>query len=327
MSTRPLITTIVTCYNKAPWIEQCIRSVLSQSIADSEVLVIDDASTDGSVEIVRRLEAENTGRLRTIFHRDNKGIPATWREAVGAARGSYIARLDGDDWWISDDKLEKQIAALESSGGESKWCNTDFNIFDTDDRLVSEACFKSGTVNLPQSFEEMLSTRGFTNTSSWLADAGLLKDATAYMRDEAADDSFEMQLYMFRKTRLVTVPEPLVANRMMQGSDSRPKNTEAALERCRGLLKSQLESLERTESREVDYHKLARLLLEEQERQCETVVRLNEALSMKEVHISSLEARIEELEKELVRTRAELDSVYASKRWKLGSRLASIIGR
>lgn len=327
MSTRPLITTIVTCYNKAPWIEQCIRSVLSQSIADSEVLVIDDASTDGSVEIVRRLEAENTGRLRTIFHRENKGIPATWREAVGAARGSYIARLDGDDWWISDDKLEKQIAALESSEGESKWCNTDFSIFDKDDTLVSEACFKSGTVNLPQSFEEMLSTRGFTNTSSWLADAGLLKDATAYMRDEAADDSFEMQLYMFRKTRLVTVPEPLVANRMMQGSDSRPKNTEAALERCRGLLKSQLESLERTESREVDYHKLARLLLEEQERQCETVVRLNEALSMKEVHISSLEARIEELEKELVRTRAELDSVYASKRWKLGSRLASIIGR
>lgn len=236
-------------------------------------------------------------------------------------------RLDGDDWWISDDKLEKQIAALESSGGESKWCNTDFSIFDKDDALVSEACFESGTIPLPRSFEEILSTRGFTNTSTWLADADFLKDATAYMRDGAADDSFEMQLYMFRKTRLVTVPEPLVANRMMQGSDSRPKNTEAALERCRGLLKSQLESLERTESREVDYHKLARLLLEEQERQCETVVRLNEALSMKEEHISSLEARIEELEKELARTRAELDSVYASKRWRLGSRLASIIGR
>ncbi len=327
MSARPLITTIITCYNKAPWIEQCIRSVLSQSIADSEVLVIDDASTDGSVEIVRRLEAENTGRLRTIFHRENKGLPVTWREAVGAARGSYIARLDGDDWWISDDKLEKQIALLESSGGESKWCNTDFSIFDKDDALVSEACFENGTIPLPRSFEEILSARGFTNPSTWLADAGLLKDATAYMRDGAADDSFEIQLYMFRKTKLVTVPEPLVANRMMQGSDSRPKSTEAALERCRGLLKSQLESLERAGAREVDYHRLARLLLEEQERQCETVVRLNEALSMKEVHISSLEARIEELEKELARTRTELDSVYASKRWKLGSKLASIIGR
>lgn len=246
---------------------------------------------------------------------------------MGAARGSYIARLDGDDWWLSDDKLEKQIAALESSEGESKWCNTDFSIFDKDDALVSEACFENGTIPLPRSFEEILSTRGFTNPSTWLADADFLKDATAYMRDEAADDSFEMQLYMFRKTRLVTVPEPLVANRVMQGSDSRPKSTEAALERCRGLLKSQLESLERAEAREVDYHKLARLLLEEQERQCETVVRLNEALSMKEAHISSLEARIEELEKELARTRTELDSVYASKRWKLGSKLASIIGR
>ncbi len=327
MSSEPLVTTIVTCCNKAPWIEQCIRSVLSQSIADSEVLVIDDASTDGSVEIVRRLEAENTGRLRTIFHRENEGLPVTWREAVGAARGSYIARLDGDDRWLSDDKLEKQIAALESSGGESKWCNTDFSIFDKGDALVSEACFENGTIPLPRSFEEILSTRGFTNPSTWLADAGLLKDATAYMRDEAADDSFEMQLYMFRKTKLVTVWEPLVANRMMQGSDSRPKNTEAALERCRGLLKSQLEGLERAEAREVDYHRLARLLLEEQERQCETVVRLNEALSMKEVHISSLEARIEELKKELARTRTELDSVYASRRWKLGSKLASIIGR
>lgn len=327
MSARPLVTTIITCYNKAPWIELCISSVLFQSIADSEVLVVDDASTDGSVEIIKRLEAENAGRLRTIFHRENKGLPVTWREAVGAARGSYIARLDGDDWWLSDDKLEKQIAALESSEGESKWCNTDFSIFGKDDVLVSEACFENGAIPLPRSFEEILSTRGFTNPSTWLADADFLKDATAYMRDGAADDSFEMQLYMFRKTRLVTVPEPLVANRMMQGSDSRPENTEAALERCRGLLKSQLESLERTESREVDYHKLARLLLEEQERQCETVVRLNEALSMKEVHISSLEARIEELEKELARTRTELDSVYASRRWKLGSKLASIIGR
>lgn len=327
MSARPLVTTIITCYNKAPWIEQCIRSVLSQSIADSEVLVIDDASSDGSAEIVRRLEMENADRLRAMFHRENKGVSVTWREAVGAARGNYIARLDGDDWWLSDEKLEKQIAALESSGGASKWCNTDFNIFDTDDRLVSETCFTSGAVNLPQSFEEMLSTRGFTNASSWLADADFLKNATAYMRDGAADDSFEIQLYMFRKTKLVTVWEPLVANRVMQGSDSRPKNTETALKRCRGLLKSQLESLERAEAHEVDYHRLARLLLEEQERQCEAAVRFNEAISMKDEYISSLETRAEELEKELARTRAELDSVYASKRWKLGSKLASIIGR
>lgn len=327
MSARPLVTTIITCYNKAPWIEQCIRSVLSQSITDSEVLVIDDASNDGSAEIVRRLEMENADRLRAMFHRENKGVSVTWREAVDAARGGYIARLDGDDWWLSDEKLEKQIAALESSGGASKWCNTDFNIFDTDDRLVSETCFTSGAVNLPQSFEEMLSTRGFTNASSWLADADFLKNATAYMRDGAADDSFEIQLYMFRKTKLVTVWEPLVANRVMQGSDSRPKNTEAALKRCRGLLKSQLESLERAEAHEVDYHRLARLLLEEQERQCEAAVRFNEAISTKDEYISLLETRAEELEKELTGTRAELDSVYASKRWKLGSKLASIIGR
>lgn len=327
MSSEPLVTTIITCYNKAPWIEQCIRSVLSQSIADSEVLVIDDASTDGSVEIVRRLEAENAGRLRAIFHRENKGVPVTWREAVGAARGSYIARLDGDDWWLSDEKLEKQIAALESSGGESKWCNTDFSIFDKGDALVSEACFENGIVPLPRSFEEMLATRGFTNALSWLVDAGFLKEATTNMHDEAADDTFELQLYMFRKTRLVTVPEPLVANRMMQGSDSRPKNTEAALERCRGLLRSQLDGLERAEAHEVDYHRLARLLLEEQEGQCEAAVRFNEAISTKDEYISLLETRAEKLEKELARTRAELDSVYASKRWRLGSKLASLIGR
>lgn len=150
MSARPLITTIITCYDKAPWIEQCISSALSQSIADSEVLVVDDASTDGSVEIIKRLEAENGGRLRAVFHRGNKGLPVTWKEAVDSARGSYIARLDGDDWWISDDKLEKQIATLEASGGESKWCNTDFNAFDSDDRLVSEACLKTGPSTSPK---------------------------------------------------------------------------------------------------------------------------------------------------------------------------------
>ena len=92
-------------------------------------------------------------------------------------------------------------------------------------------------------------------------------------------------------------------------------------------MKSQLEGLERAEAHEVDYHKLTRLLLEEQEGHCEATVRFNEAISTKDEYISLLETRAEKLEKELARTRAELDSVYASKRWKLGSRLASIIGR
>lgn len=91
----PLVTVYVTNYNYARYVAQSIDSVLAQTFRDFELIVIDDGSTDGSRDIIRRYERNPQVR---IFFQENKGLNATNNIAVAAARGQYVMRLDADDY-------------------------------------------------------------------------------------------------------------------------------------------------------------------------------------------------------------------------------------
>ena len=91
----PLVTVYVTNYNYGHYIEIAIESVLSQSMRDFELIIIDDGSTDDSVDIITRYEGRPN--VRIIFQK-NKGLNRTANIALHAARGKYIMRLDADDY-------------------------------------------------------------------------------------------------------------------------------------------------------------------------------------------------------------------------------------
>jgi CMP-N-acetylneuraminic acid synthetase len=91
----PLVTVYIANYNYEKYLEQAIESVLSQSMQDFELLVIDDGSTDNSQEVIHRYEAHP--RIRTIFQ-ENLGLTRTNNVAITASRGRYIMRLDADDY-------------------------------------------------------------------------------------------------------------------------------------------------------------------------------------------------------------------------------------
>jgi len=92
----PKITVYITCYNYAKYVEKAIQSVLSQTIQDFELLIIDDGSTDESREIIQKFENEE--QVKIIFQQ-NKGLNATNNVAINHARGQYIIRLDADDYF------------------------------------------------------------------------------------------------------------------------------------------------------------------------------------------------------------------------------------
>jgi hypothetical protein len=94
----PLVSVIVPCFNSGATIERALRSVLAQTSPDFELLVVNDASTDGSPEIARSVGAESgEGRLRVIDLPANQGSSAARNAGLDAARGTYIAFLDADD--------------------------------------------------------------------------------------------------------------------------------------------------------------------------------------------------------------------------------------
>lgn len=103
-------TALVITYNHASFIEAAIESVLMQeTTVDFEVLVSEDCSTDGTREIVMRLAESHPDRIRMLLSDRNLNDNSVIRRGLEAARGPYVALLDGDDLWTSKHKLQRQV--------------------------------------------------------------------------------------------------------------------------------------------------------------------------------------------------------------------------
>ena len=111
----PQVSVVVPFWNTKPFIEEAIRSVLAQTFADWELLLIDDGSTDGSTQVARQYVERLPEKLRYFEHdhHQNRGVAASRNVGIREARGRYIAFLDADDVWFPP-KLEQQIAILDA---------------------------------------------------------------------------------------------------------------------------------------------------------------------------------------------------------------------
>jgi glycosyltransferase involved in cell wall biosynthesis len=107
ISTRPIVSVIIPIFNRKRYLSEAIESVLSQTVLPDEVIVIDDGSTDGSVEIVKGFPSVR------YHYQPNSGVSAARNQGVKLAQGNFFAFLDSDDRWVPD-KLERQIAAFEA---------------------------------------------------------------------------------------------------------------------------------------------------------------------------------------------------------------------
>ena len=107
-----LVSIIMPSYNTAPFIAESIRSVMAQTYTDWELIIVDDASTDNTDEIVASC---NSPRIRYLKNDRNRGAAYSRNRALREAKGKWIAFLDSDDLWAPN-KLEKQIAFMTKNG-------------------------------------------------------------------------------------------------------------------------------------------------------------------------------------------------------------------
>ena len=95
------ISVVIPLYNKASEIERAVRSVVGQSLAPREIIVVDDGSTDGSASIVETLIAEYPEYNIRLIRQANGGVSAARNRGIEEATGEFISLLDGDDMWLS----------------------------------------------------------------------------------------------------------------------------------------------------------------------------------------------------------------------------------
>ena len=99
------ISIVTTAYNIEKYIHKCLTSILNQTYKDIEVIVVNDCSTDSTMDIVKQFKDE---RLHVINHSRNCGAGQARRTGIEASTGDYVITIDGDDW-ISEDFIEKLV--------------------------------------------------------------------------------------------------------------------------------------------------------------------------------------------------------------------------
>jgi glycosyltransferase involved in cell wall biosynthesis len=107
----PTVSVIIPTYNRANYICEAIDSILAQTYADYEIIVVDDGSTDGTRQALQRWIDDGT---ICYYYQENRGESAARNHGIRKARGQYIAFLDSDDLFLPT-KFEKQVAYLEQN--------------------------------------------------------------------------------------------------------------------------------------------------------------------------------------------------------------------
>lgn len=204
---RPTITACIVTCNQRDFIETCVRSVAAQKVdAELCVLVGDDASDDGTSEIVAQMGREYAGSIQHFRRESRMGGFANMRDLISRADGNFIARVDGDDYWLPG-KLARQLSFLHA--------HPDCAAVYTNAITVDEAGNRIGLFNDvgDDRFDlaAMLRRGNFLNNSSVLFPAGG-RQAVLGVAEPQID--YRVHLWHARHGWLGHIGEPLAAYRV-----------------------------------------------------------------------------------------------------------------
>ncbi|MDR3260116.1 MAG: glycosyltransferase [Fusobacteriaceae bacterium] len=112
----PLVSVIILAYNHEKYIVESINSILSQNCSfEFEFIIAEDCGTDNTKEICIEYQKKYPQKIKLYIQDTNKGLFQNYHDALSLCRGKYIAQCGGDDYWIDNSKLQKQVDFLESN--------------------------------------------------------------------------------------------------------------------------------------------------------------------------------------------------------------------
>jgi len=210
----PLVSVAMRTYEHAPFVAQAIESVLLQDAPfEFEIVIGEDRSADGTREIVERYAERYPEHVRPVLPAENVGHGEILRRVLEAARGRYIAYLDGDDYWTSAAKLRRQVDYLEAHPE----CASCFH----DASLVYDAAGTPSGVTTPALAEssfalEDILTECFVPSPSMVFRREIVAALPAWAFDSAWID-WLIHIRCAERGPLGYIPEPLAAYRVHDG--------------------------------------------------------------------------------------------------------------
>ena len=225
----PAVSVIVPLYNAENFIEQCLQSLLDQTFKDFEALVIDDASTDRSVEIVERMSERFDGRLSLIRREKNSGgIVAIPRNiGLGMARGDFIMFVDNDDFLMPTALEHLYKIAVETDADVLN--SSVFGRLDGDELVKKISFERRQPVDKPTLLDDNLAQRvndfinfrfHFNVWTKFFRRRFLVENEIRFPELPASDDMFFSFYCLMRAKRYVRIPNPFYVWRVRDDSVS-----------------------------------------------------------------------------------------------------------
>jgi glycosyltransferase involved in cell wall biosynthesis len=212
------VSVIIPAYNAAATVERTISSVLNQTYADLEVLVVDDGSTDETATLVQRMA--NVDRRIRLLQKSNGGLVSARNHGIVHASGEFIAPVDADDLWHPD-KIRKQVALMRERGDQVGLIYTWARGIDDQDRVLFDItpCDFRGDVYAA------LIIRSFVGSGAPLVRRHCVDevggyDATLAGRGATCCEDLKFSLDIAERYRFDLVPEFLWGYRFRAGSMS-----------------------------------------------------------------------------------------------------------
>ncbi len=215
------VSVIIPVYNSSKHIKECIESVINQTYNNIEIIVVDDAGSDNSVEIIKSI---NDSRIKILELKQNVGVAMARNKGIEIATGDYICFLDSDDYWILD-KLEKQVKFIEANNYKFIYSGYEF--------LKNNKTHKAH-VPLSINYNQALkNTTIFTSTIMF--NMQYLKKEDIYMPNVKSEDTATWWKVLKKVITAYGIDEPLAVYRV--GEKSLSSNKIKALKRTWNLYK------------------------------------------------------------------------------------------
>lgn len=218
--TENVVTLVVVCYNHAPFLERCLESVASQSSDRFDLIVTDDASQDGSPDLIQRELARHGLQARLILHQRNVGVCATSNEALALVRTPLVAFLSTDDW-MTRNRLEVQSERLLSLPESTALLYSNMFMVDAsgvpDGRLYSDVLPPQWGFGQGHDLFQRLLRHDFVPAPAAMMRTRTLRDIGGFDETLSFED-YDVWLRLARQYDFAYLPQPLVFHRVWPNS-------------------------------------------------------------------------------------------------------------
>jgi glycosyltransferase involved in cell wall biosynthesis len=229
----PAVSQIVTSHNHERFVEQCLDSIAKQTFDDLEVVIVDDCSTDGTVERIEAWLGNRAVDARLVVNERNLGLCASRNIALRQCRCELVSSVDADDYY-EPDRIERQYRFWRELDSPTTVVFGNMRIVDVQGREIGVA-YPSGVPPAEGRIFDRLIAGNFMTSPTVLARRSAFEEAGGFDESLAYDD-YDMWLRLADRYEFRFVPAVLVNIRQVPGSMTRNPSSVTAIDESRARL-------------------------------------------------------------------------------------------